>query len=520
MMGAGTAPSAVVTRAHELPDRLIDELGGEGNSYPTSTQASHAAELESTRRANRRLLSSVAGLAALLLVAAGAAILAIVAPTAASAAVGPGALAVEVVPAKVTLGDGTAVVRVANSGDAEVTGVALEVDAPAAVTWHLDRTDIGTLPPGASALITLTLDGTAGSAVVTARGQTGGITVSAAAGVQSAMPTHTLALVGNTRLTERSPADLVVVVTNGSDATVNVELFASAGKQRATPPRRSFELGPREVRDVPLTVEGAGNLRRGTVGLIVQARITGAGTQHLVTTRELTVAIAADELPGPLGVSSLLLVPGLVALLVFFEVRSKDRKRIGVAHPGAKVVWDNKTWLLLAGGLSLAVVAVYDAVMDRDVLDAPLVRDITLLTVAVGAAGAVAALVSVRRHRISTPVINTRSDPAQVLRAAYRSDKRLERPRYKVGDKFGLLVHRDGDALVLTPPISFEPRGALYTAWSGEENPHRFEHIIDALPDDFDGQFSPGLADIPEITAIAIEDAERAGHAVLLEMAS
>jgi hypothetical protein len=270
------------------------------------------------------------------------------------------------------------------------------------------------------------------------------------------------------------------------------------------------------VTEVGLTVKSAGTLRRGAVGVVVQATITGADTQHLVATRELTVALAADELPGPLGVSSIVVLPGLVALLAFFEIRSQDRKRIGVAHPGAKAVWENKTWLLLAGGLSLAAAAVYDAVVGRDVLDAPLVRDITVLTVAVGGAGAVAALVSVWRHRTSTPIITRRSSRAEVLRAAQRSDNNLERPRYKVGDRHGLLVHRDGDALVLTPPISFEPTGALFNAWDNTADPDRFKHIIAALPADFDGVFNPGPNDIPEPTAVAIDDAEEVGRAELL----
>jgi hypothetical protein len=447
-----------------------------------------------------------------------AVILAIATPAVAVAATeGAGPLSVEVVPAKVTLGGGTAVVRVANGGGAAVTGVVLEVDAPAALTSTLDRTDIGTLASGGSALVTLSLTGTPGTAVVTARGQAGEIPVSAAAAVElAAMAPHTLTLVGNTRLTERSPADLRVVVANASDTTVHVELSASAGRHRATLDRRSFELGPREVTDVGLTVKSAGTLRRGAVGVVVQATITGADTQHLVATRELTVALAADELPGPLGVSSIVVLPGLVALLAFFEIRSQDRKRIGVAHPGAKAVWENKTWLLLAGGLSLAAAAVYDAVVGRDVLDAPLVRDITVLTVAVGGAGAVAALVSVWRHRTSTPIITRRSSRAEVLRAAQRSDNNLERPRYKVGDRHGLLVHRDGDALVLTPPISFEPTGALFNAWDNTADPDRFKHIIAALPADFDGVFNPGPNDIPEPTAVAIDDAEEVGRAELL----
>jgi hypothetical protein len=436
-------------------------------------------------------------------------------PAVVVAAEAAAAMTVEVVPPTATSGGG-AMVRVANTGGTPLTGVVLDVEAPTTLTWALDRTDIGTLPPGGSALVALALDGMAATAVVSARGRAGDIPVGAAAAVELGSAPHTLALVGNTRMTDRSPADLVVVVTNAADATVNVELSASTSGGRATLDLRSFELRPGGVRDVALTVESDGTLRRGTVAVVVQATITGAGTQRLVETRELTVALAADELPGPLGVSSLVAVPGLVALLAFFEIRSKDRRRIGVAHPGAKVVWENKTWLLLAGGLGLAAVAVYDVVVGRDVLDAPLVRDITVLTVAVGGAGAVAALVSLWLHRKSTPIITPRSTPAQVLRAARRSHDKLERPRFRAGDNHGLLVHRDGDALVLTPPISFEPTGALFDAWDDRTDAERFEHLVAALPADFDGVFRPGSDDFAAPTAVAIEDAEEVGRAELL----
>ena len=439
------------------------------------------------------------------------------AAVAASAAEGPGALTVEVVPAKVTVGGGSLLVRVANSGGAPVTGVSLDVKVPNTLRWVLDRRDLGTIGPGASALVALSLTGAPGTAVVQAGGQSGDIPVSAAADVElAAGESHTLSLVGNTRLTERSPAELRILVGNASDATVKVELSASAGRHRATLDQPSFELGPRKVLDVPLTVESAKTLRRGAVGVVVQAMITGLGTQHLVATRELAVALAADELPGPLGVSSLVVLPGLVALLAFFEIRAQDRKRLGLPHPGAKAVWDNKAWLLLAAGLSLAAAGVYDPVVGRDVLDAPLVRDITVMTVAVGGAGAVAALLSIWHHRRSTPIITKRSSPEEVLRAAQRSSNQLERARYKVGDKHGLLVHRDGDALVLSPPISFEPTGTMFTAWDNTTDSDRFRRMVDALPANFDGAFNPSSDDIPAPTAVPIDDVKEVGRAELL----
>lgn len=433
------------------------------------------------------------------------------------AADGPGALVVEAAPAKISTAAGAAVVRIANDGGAPVTGVTLSVDAPAALTATMEKTDLGTMPAGGSALVKLTLAGSPGIVVVRAMGQSGDIPVSATTAIElSPMAPHSLVLVGNSRLTEHSPADLLVVVTNTSDTTVQVELSAAAGKHSAVLETESFELPPRAVEDVALTVRASGPLRRGSVGLVVRATMTGGQTQQLTATRELAVALASDELPGPLGVSSMILLPGLVALLAFFEIRSQDRKRIGAAHPGAKAVWDNKTWLLLAGGLSLLAAVAYAAIVGRDVLDSYELSDIAVETVVVGGLGAAAALVTTWTHRKTVPVITSQTSPADVLRAAQRASNSLERTRYKTAhDKHGLLVHRDGQALVLTPPIAFESGGALWDAWNKTKDPNRFGNVVAKLTPGFDGRFEPGPDDIP--WPLAVEQAVEVGRGELLD---
>jgi WD40 repeat protein len=68
---------ARLAEVHELPHHAIVQLGDSEQDYLAGSQDRQAADLERTRRANRRLRSLVAGLTALLLVAAGAAALAV-----------------------------------------------------------------------------------------------------------------------------------------------------------------------------------------------------------------------------------------------------------------------------------------------------------------------------------------------------------------------------------------------------------------------------------------------------------
>lgn len=429
-----------------------------------------------------------------------------------------GTLALEAVPAKVPIGTDRATVRVANAGDAPVSDLRLVADAPRGVTIAFAADAAKDLVPGSSALVPMTVTGRPRSlpAVITvkATGTSGGVPVSAVTGVElvSSEPPATIALVGNTRLTERSPADLRVVVTNGSDAPVTVALHATAEPHKATLEEPSFELAARAVRDVGLTVKAEDRLRRGAVGLVVKATVTsGDRQQDLTVTRELSVSVASDELPGPLGVASMIVLPGIVAMLLFFELRARDRRRIGVAHPGAKAVWDNKTWLLVAGGLSLLAAVVYAAVTGRDVLDAYELSDIVVLGVLLGTVGATAAAVSTWVHRRRVPVV-TGAGPAEVLRAAARRGGSLSRPRYRTADdREGLLVHRDGGAYVLTPPVRFSAPDTVVQALQGNVPPKELVKLLGAT---FDGVFAPLANGIAAPTAV--EQATEVGSGALL----
>ena len=92
-------------------------------------------------------------------------------------------------------------------------------------------------------------------------------------------------------------------------------------------------------------------VRRGAAALVVTATTVSDPPTTVSATRQLDVALAADALPGPIGIGSLLLLPGLVALWTAITVWNDDRRRIGLAPSTAgKQIWDDKLWLAAALG--------------------------------------------------------------------------------------------------------------------------------------------------------------------------
>ena len=137
-----------------------------------------------------------------------------------------------------------------------------------------------------------------------------------------------------------------------------------------------------------------------------------------------------------------------------------------------------------------------------------------MLTVALGALGALFAWLTVWKHRRSVPVITAQSSAADVLKAAVRSSKNPERKRYKTADnRYGLLVHGDGNALVLTPPIVFESGGEILHAWDNTSDPDRLVKVVGLLTPEF-GSFEPGADDID--APMSVDAAVEAGHGEIL----
>ncbi|GAA3158877.1 hypothetical protein GCM10010531_07800 [Blastococcus jejuensis] len=398
-------------------------------------------------------------------------------PAPASAA--PGALAVEAAPAEVAPGDPAVLVRVSNTGTGPVTSLTLTAHGRAGVQGRLEPESVPRLEPGTSALATLTLDGVPAtrpaSVVVVVSGTTeGGETVAmTAVGLVAAESTTALALVGNTRLTDASPADLVAVVTNSGETAATVTVRADAGGHvvrlaagdddvsaaRAGEPIE-LTVGPRATALVQVRVEAQRPLRRGAAGLVVTATSEtddGAGPVDAVATREIDVALAADELPGVLGVGSIVVVPGLVAVWALLTVLTRDRRRIGLAPPAVgKRIWDDKLWMLAAVTVSLAAAWLYALVGAADLLDTYTVSDIVVVSVTCGLLAAGGAALRVWWHRRAVPAVTPTSSPLAVLGAAAKADPALDRPVYRdTGGACGLLVHTDGEAMVLTPPVEY-----------------------------------------------------------------
>jgi hypothetical protein len=329
-------------------------------------------------------------------------------------------------------------------------------------------------------LATITVQGLPGDspAALTIRvtGHTQAEETAAATSVQIVppAPVASLSLVGNTRLTDASPADLVAVVANLADAPIDVSVRATAGAQvvrlakagkdvtkSAPGTPLAMTVPARQSAVVVVQVQAHGALRSGTVGLVVIAAIRTDDSREssdITASRQLDVALAGDVLPGITGTGSVLAIPGLVAVWAVLTVWYLDRRRLGLAVPSAgRQIWDNKLWLLAAGAVSLLAAVVYWWAGFADLLDAYTLGDIAIVTVAAGLLGFVISAVAVWWHRRRVPAITPASTELSVLKAANRKGARgIKRQVYRTADgKRGLFVHKDWGAIILTPPVGY-----------------------------------------------------------------
>lgn len=390
-----------------------------------------------------------------------------------------GQLEVEAAPTQAALTEGFVLTgRVANTGDGPVRGVAVTAEGPPGVAATVDPATLDTLAAGSSVLVTIRTQGVPerrpAHLIVQATGDAdgGGTAALTVVELAPAEVTASLALTGNTRITDASPADVVAVVANGADVPAQVAVRAVAGRHPVrlaiegadvteAQPNTPLELTvpARQSRAVFVEVRGDRPLRRGTTALVVTAAVRtspDAAPVDISATRDLEVALSADLLPGVLGVGTALVVPGLVAIWAGLSVHQWDRRRIGLEQaPPSKQIWDNKLWLLAAATVSLAGAWLYAAAGFVDVLDTYTLRDIGTLAVVLGGLAAGATGVAVWRHRRRVPAVPPKAEPLDVLKAAARADGGLLRPVYRHDGKLGLWVHDDGDAVVLTPPVEY-----------------------------------------------------------------
>lgn len=411
-------------------------------------------------------------------------------------AAAPGVLTVKAVPTSVSLANTAIVVQVANLGGGCVGSVKIEVDTPSGVRAVVKPSIVPRLAAGTSILVTIAVLGSPGNSpaalVIRAIGRSGAGETTAVTSVYLVPPEPDalLSLVGNTRLTDVSPADLIAVVDNVADVPVNVSVRATAGQQvvrlaregkdvtRAAPGAPLAMMVPaRQSAVVLVQVKAHLPLRPGTVGLVVIAAVRpyrGVESSDITASRQLNVALATDVLPGLTGIGSVLVIPGLVAIWAILSVWHLDRRRLGLAvRSVGSQMWDNKLWFLAAAVLSLLAAVVYSAAGFADLLIAYTLRDIVIVTVATGLLGALFSAVVVWLHRRKVPAITPTSTELLVLQAANRKDNpKLSRIVYRTPDgRRGLLVHKDWGAIVVTPPVEY----------SGVDDMENLDSLQDAI---------------------------------------
>lgn len=133
-------------------------------------------------------------------------------------------------------------------------------------------------------------------------------------------------------------------------------------------------------------------------------------------------------------------------------------------------------------------------------------RDVSAGSLVVAFAASSLALLYYRHER--RPLITSTSSPAKVVEAAYQYKDTYKREVYEVTEGVhGLLVHRDLDAIVLTPPIAFEGPDAVTRANRSKDLAAALQAIKSAKSDDaFDGDWANDVAGkqwIGEPTVIA-----------------
>jgi hypothetical protein len=455
-------------------------------------------------------------------------------PTSAS----PGNLEVTAAPTQLTPAESIVVVRIANTGGGPVSDITIDIRSPTGISASARPSSIDDLRPGSSTVVTVMVTGASAPRpaflVLLASGESesGQVTALATVELVAAEAPAALALVGNTRMTDASPAILAAVITNLSDAPISVALRADAGQHETrlakegenvgeAPPGAGLavDIGPRDTTVATVQVTAQPPLRRGKAGLVVTVTVSygpGAEPATIVATRELDVELSgSDLLPGLLGVSSVLVLPGLLAVLMWLLVDQRDRKRLGVETPNvAKQLWDNKLWLLAAGATSLVILRLYSAAGFPDLLDAFTLSDLFTVTVIAGLLGAASSALRVWVHRRRVPLITSSSDERAVLKAAARADQHVHRVAYKTSTgQVGLLVHRDREALVLSPRVFFSRPDSLADAIQRDD----LRAASKAMAADFDGRF-PTPPEADHIRApMAVTNAVAQGREQMLE---
>lgn len=378
------------------------------------------------------------------------------------------------------------IVRVGNDGATTLTALKLTADAPSGVTVTMSPEEVPDIPPGGSVTVRAVVSGELtvdpGSVLFTLKSDVGGIRGEAIASTQLTTLTKLVdvALTGSVNVTDTKAADLVAVITNPTSARFKVSLaVGTSTRLHATvDPPDQLELEGNSSRAFRVTIKTvkSARLSKGREALLLTTRTeligsvgqpaTTLGTPTPVQVQEGTTTYVLESAPfgeeivtGPLGVTSVLLVPGLAGLMVGFAFLRRHYSDRGQSAPS----WTeaSKNVLSLAGVvvLSIVVAAVYWLTRSINLFQAYRLSDIgwaTLGTILVCIVIGVFALVLAR---YVTPQVSSRSREDEVLRKAARFEDSMERAVVTCetdGSKKGLVIASGFGSIAASPPITYQ----------------------------------------------------------------
>ncbi len=348
-------------------------------------------------------------------------------PAAPAPAPVPSALAVQVTPPAVVL-DGfepqPVVVAVGNTGTGTIEHLSITVSPATGVTWPPGVIEGLTLGPQDRLVVHGRLEGrriTSGTTSVVVQGRVDARTV-----VELATITHgpapalaALTVSGPERLSNSRDLHLVAVVTNAGDGPIYTELegVATGGK------RIEVEVGcPQEVASgdtARFSVKVDGNdLPTGDETATIAAKVSRGPVTDVLTAnhRLATSPFGESTLVGPLGLASLLLLPGLAAVVVWALVRARPRRHRGVVTPALPDVRSLGTAISMVL-ISAAAVETYRLLTADSLYDGYGIGSLVAVTVGTAVIASIAGLVRWWYVDWRYPVLDPDTPAATALQA-------------------------------------------------------------------------------------------------------
>ncbi len=322
------------------------------------------------------------------------------------------------------------IVVVANGGGRVASEVEIDPEWPAGIVVEGDVPAPFDLAPGEHGVHRFSLSGRLAApdqSVIEATAEADGRTLVAVSTVAhpAAPPLATLQLAGASKLTNSSDLRVEALVTNLANVplTVHLEGTVAEGSDRIDDPLiepASTEIGPGRWFVVPIRV-GGDRLPSGSARLIVETRVqAGEVGQLLRAAHEFeTSPFDDDSLVTTIGLSSLLLVPGVAALSVWSFVRQKWRSERGLVGSWVPTL-NNLGTLVLAVLLSVLALIGFARFGGEDLRDGYSTTTLGLVTIAAGAFAGIGALARWAWIRHRYPVLGPASSAADVFAALDR----------------------------------------------------------------------------------------------------